>query len=650
MAESVGERETVVAFEGGELTLGQANVNSVVLQGEGVSRFHATIVLSGGELELRDLDTKTGTRLDGRPIKRAVIDDGALIEIGQHRLRFDSSSFLSQTGKGALRLDAAGVAVRRDGKDILKPISLSISPGELVAVIGESGSGKTTLLRALAGVSRPSAGRVTLNGEPVTSRLTEVGYVPQDEIVHPLLTVDEALDYAAKLRLPGANDREVKSTVDRVLAELALEPHRRTRIGHLSGGQRKRVGVGSELLHRPSLLFLDEPTTGLDPVLESQMMALFRYLARPAARGVVLVTHATQSLSLCDTLVVLARGGELCFRGSPDDALEFFGVPSHDKIYAALEERPSSEWRSRLEERRGVAEPAAEPSEPAKHEPAPKVRRNAAAQAGVLVSRYLRLFFRDRRNAFTLFGQVPLIALGIAFLFQSGVFNRVGSGNGMPGQPREQIQLLFLLVTTAIWFGLISASREIVKERAVTSREAAVGVKWSAYLVSKATVLFAVSALQTVALAYFVFALRPLDEPASAYAAVTVLLVLSSWVAVGVGLVVSAAASTEDQATSVIPLTLIPQLLFAGAVVPPERMTGAVDALSTVVFARWGLAGTGTAVDMGERVRVDKQLALGYGDSFFTGQPWQYMVILTLFLVIFFALTAFLLSGRRETT
>ncbi|MEJ7715620.1 MAG: ATP-binding cassette domain-containing protein [Thermoleophilaceae bacterium] len=358
MEGSLGERETVVAFEGGELTLGQANVNSVVLQGEGVSRFHATIVLSAGELELRDLDTKTGTRLDGRPIKRAVIDDGALIEIGQHRLRFDSSNFLSQNGKGALRLDAAGVAVRRDGKDILKPISLSISPGELVAVIGESGSGKTTLLRALAGVSRPSAGRVTLNGEPVTSRLTEVGYVPQDEIVHPLLTVDEALDYAAKLRLPGANDREVSSTVDRVLAELALEPHRRTRIGHLSGGQRKRVGVGSELLHRPSLLFLDEPTTGLDPALESQMMALFRYLARPAARGVVLVTHATQSLSLCDTLVVLARGGELCFRGSPADALEFFGVPSHDKIYAALEERPASEWRARLEERQGAAEPA----------------------------------------------------------------------------------------------------------------------------------------------------------------------------------------------------------------------------------------------------------------------------------------------------
>ncbi|MEJ7751181.1 MAG: ATP-binding cassette domain-containing protein [Thermoleophilaceae bacterium] len=647
MAERVEERERVLAFEGGELTLGRANANSVVLEGQEVSRFHATVVPSGGELELRDLGSDHGTRLDGRPVTRAVIEHGAVIEIGQHRLRFDASGFTSRNERAALRLDATGVAVRRDGKDILKPVSLSVSPGELVAVIGESGSGKTTLLRALAGVSRPSAGKVTLNGEPVTARLTDVGYVPQDEIVHPLLTVEEALSYAARLRLSGADARDVSSTVDRVLAELALEPHRRTRIGHLSGGQRKRVGVGSELLHRPSLLFLDEPTTGLDPALEVQMMELFRYLARPAARGVVLVTHATQSLSVCDTLVVLARGGELCFVGSPADSLDFFGVPSHDKIYSVLEERPASEWRARLDERRessgaapAVAEPAAKPS-------ARPARGSSPVQAGVLVSRYLRLFIRDRRNAFTLFGQVPLIALGIAFLFQTGVFTKVGSG--MPGQPREQIQLLFLLVTTAIWFGLISASREIVKERAVIAREAAVGVKWSAYLASKATVLFAVSALQTVALAYFVFALRPLDESAGVYATITVLLVLSSWVAVGVGLVVSAAASTEDQATSVIPLTLIPQLLFAGAVVPPERMTGAVDALSTVVFSRWALAGTGTTVDMQQRVLPDKQLAVGYGDSFFSGQPWQYMVILTLFLVIFFALAAFLVSARRET-
>ena len=645
------DREQVVVYEAGELTIGRSNANDVVLDDVNVSRFHATVVPSGGELELRDLDSACGTLLDGRPVRRAVIENGAVIGVGPYRLRFDGSRFTSRNERGALRLEASGVEEVRDGKHILRPVSLEVSPGELVAVIGESGSGKTTLVRALAGVRRPTAGKVTLNGEPVTARITDVGYVPQDEIVHPLLTVEEALSYAARLRLPDADDREVSSTVDRVLAELALEPHRGTRIGNLSGGQRKRVGVGSELLHRPSMLFLDEPTTGLDPALEGQMMELFRYLARPAARAVVLVTHATANLSVCDRLVVLARGGELCFEGSPDEALEFFGVQGHADIYTALESRPAREWRARLEERRG-REAVGKPEDVPEPGPAGSARakHSTAGQLSVLVSRYLKLFVRDRRNALILFGQVPVIGLGIALLFRSGVFNKAGEGLGAvaPGSPRDGIQLLFLLVTTAIWFGSIDASREIVKERAVADREAAVGVRWSSYLTSKAIVLFGVSALQTIALAYFVFAIRPLSEPASSYLLVTVLLVLASWVAVGVGLVVSAASSTEDQATSVIPLTLIPQLLFAGAVVPVERMTEAIAGFSNVIFARWALAGSGAAVDMQDRLVVDRPLARGYGDSFFTTDPGQAIGILLAFLMVFFAIAAFLVSGRRS--
>ncbi len=655
MAGTVEENEQVVVYDGGELSIGRSNVNDVVLDDVNVSRFHATVVPSGGELELRDLDSACGTRLDGRPVRRAVIENGSTIGVGPYRLRFDGSRFTSRNERGALRLSARGVAERRDGKTILEPVSLDVAPGELMAVIGESGSGKTTLVRALAGVTRPTAGSVTLNGDPVTARLTDVGYVPQDEIVHPLLTVDEALSYAARLRLPDADAREVASTVDRVLSELSLEPHRSTRIGSLSGGQRKRVGVGSELLNRPSLLFLDEPTTGLDPALEAQMMDLFRYLARPAARGVVLVTHATRSLAVCDTLVVLARGGELCFIGSPQDALGFFGVSSHDEIYSALEARPAKEWRARLEERRG-RETAGPDGEAVAPEPgpagSPRAKGGSIGQVSVLTGRYLRLFVRDQRNALILFGQVPLIGLGIALLFQTGLFQPAGDGPGaaLPGRPRDAIQLLFLLVTTAIWFGSIDASREIVKERAVSAREAAVGVRWSAYLTSKAAVLFAVSALQTIALAYFVFAIHPLDEPPSTYLAVTVMLVLSSWAAVGVGLAVSAAASTEDQATSVIPLTLIPQLLFAGAIVPVERMTEPIAFLANAVFARWALAGTGSAVDMQERIDADASFARvgGYGDSFFSVVPGQAIAILIAFLVIFFTIAAGLVTGRRE--
>ena len=217
--------------------------------------------------------------------------------------------------------------------------TLSVEPNELVVVIGESGSGKSTLIKALAGVSRPSGGAVTVSGEPVASRLTDIGYVPQDEIVHPGLTVREALRYAARLRLPrDATDGDVDESVQRVMAELSLAEHAGTRIGSLSGGQRKRAGVATELLNRPSLLFLDEPTTGLDPGLESRLMRLLRDLA-DESRAVVVVTHATKNLRLCDRLVVMGRGGRLCFEGTPDEALEFFGVEDFDEIYTALDDR-----------------------------------------------------------------------------------------------------------------------------------------------------------------------------------------------------------------------------------------------------------------------------------------------------------------------
>lgn len=641
----------VIRFHGGSLNLGRNNGNDVVLDDLNVARFHATIAHRGQVIELRDLDSRCGTRLNGRPVKRAVISTGDEIGIGPFKLHFDGSGFEYENERGAMRLDARGVSFAADNRQIVRQASLAVEPGQLVAIIGASGAGKTTLLKALAGVIRPDQGEVTINGDPVTSRLTDVGYVPQQEIIHRLLTVKEALGYAARLRLPPDTSRaDLKATTERVLGELSLEGQVSTRIDRLSGGERKRTAVASELLHRPGLLFLDEPTTGLDPELESQLMTMFRDLAAPRTRAVVLVTHATRNLALCDRLAVVGRGGELTYFGDPQGALEFFGVDTYDGIYSALASRPAIDWRRDFEG--GRSQPEGRDSE-AVEAPAPgpagsaAAKQGPAAQLGLLTGRYLRLFVRDRRNLAILLGQVPVIGLAIAFLFKTGLFER--SGPGTPGSPDDGVQLLFLLVTTAIWFGSIAASREIVKERSIAAREASVGVRLAPYLLSKAIVLFGLVALQTISLAFFVLAVRPLDARPGVYAAVIALLVLSGFVAVGVGLVVSAAVSSEDQATSFIPLTLIPQLLFAGAIVPVAQMAEPIASISNAVFARWSLAGVGAATEMDERLAAAPRIAEAAGyEGFFDVLPGRMALVLLGFLVLFFAVAAVLTARRRR--
>jgi ABC-type multidrug transport system ATPase subunit/ABC-type multidrug transport system permease subunit len=606
-----------IKFDGTRLTLGRDPSNDVVLPNPNVSRFHAEVLATADGYELRDLGSRNGTRLDGHLIgERAAIQTGSEIGVGPFRLIFDGAVFLARDDRGSLRLDAEQLIVDVKGKRILDNASIEIQPGEFVAIIGESGSGKTTLIKALAGVSDPSSGTVTVNGEPVSSRLSEIGYVPQDEIVHRDLTVNEALTYAARLRLPqDTRDAEIQEVVRGVISELGLAEHSDTRIGSLSGGQRKRAGVGTELVNHPGLLYLDEATTGLDPGLETRMMQLMRDLAR--TRAVVTITHATKNLKICDKIVVMGRGGLLCFYGTPDDALSFFEVRDYDDIYLALDATPATRWRQRWQaggEQDGAGTTLEQPRAAAvMHRQ--KIDRKVIPQALILAGRYIRLISRDRRNLLILLGQVPVLAVLIAALFPTDVFRL-----GAPRQAGASIELIFLLLTLAIWLGSIDAVREIIKERAVFARERAVGVRTSAYLVSKSGVLFGLATIQTLILCAIVFGLRRLDAPVTTYLEVAGIAAVTSWVAVAMGLALSALVNTENQAMSLIPLALIPQLLFGGQLRAIREMPGVLRAVATVTFSRWSFAGLGGTLHFYHRIALDptgKAQLFRYGGSFF---------------------------------
>lgn len=636
-----GTETGIVRLGTGAVSVGRHPSNRIVLDDPNISRFHAEIASGPSGVEVRDLGSRNGTRVNGQLVVRAVLELGDEIGIGPFRLTFDGTAVKSRDDRGALRLHAAAVSVDVAGKRILQPTSLDVGPNEFVAVIGESGSGKSTLIRAMAGIARLSGGLVTINGDPVLARQTDIGYVPQDEIVHSRLSVLEALKYAARLRLPeDVSTSELAATVERAADELGLSEQLETRIGDLSGGQRKRVGVAVELLSQPGLLLLDEPTTGLDPGLETRTMKLLRELA-DRSRAVVAVTHATRNLGLCDQLVVMRSGGILCFAGTPDHALAHFKADSFDDIYTKLEEDPPGRWRqSPSAASEDVGDLNGRPRAGLKVATPRKL--SARTEWWTLTKRYGQLMQRDRRNLAILLGQVPIIAAGILGLFHGGLF----SG----GSPRQAAQLLFLLTTTAIWLGSIDAAREIVKERPVYERERAIGMRLSTYLGSKAAILLLLATVQCVLLVGIVLAFQPLHQGAAASLVIVGLTSLTAWAAVAMGLVLSAGVRTQDQATSFIPLALIPQLLFAGAIVPVKEMGAIVEGLSWVIFARWSFAGLGSAAHMDSRLQATPALRQlnTYGTDFFTIRPGAVVFALIAFLALLLLVTAIMLRRPQR--
>lgn len=622
-----------VAIRGRTLRIGRAPDNDICLEEPNVSWHHAEL-RPGTPPSIVDLGSRNGVRLGVEMIKGGrPLGPGTVAGIGPFGLRVEHDE-LVVADERRQRLNAAGVSVRVGERTILWPTNLTVAPGEFVALIGASGSGKTTLLKALAGVRTPSSGQVSIGTDPIDLRLTEVGYVPQADVLHDRLTVRETLMYTARLRLPSDTSRaECAVAVEEVLEELRLGAHADTAVNRLSGGQRKRLSCGVELIGKPSMLLLDEPTSGLDPPLERRLMLTLRQLS-DSGRGVVVVTHATSSLALCDTVAVMGEGGHLLFTGSPRECLERFNVGAYDEIYGAAE----------LVDPAPTAESPAVPSRSGRAGGPLLSGRSLVRQTGTLISRYARTLRRDRRTIAALLGQAPLIGLLIAMLYPAAVLARPDH------EPTRSAQFIFLMVTAALWLGLIDSCREIVKERAIILRELAVGVRLDAQVIAKAVILFAIAVVQCLLLLAAVAVLRPFHASLGSYGEVLGLLVLTCWSMVGLGLLISTVARSVDQATSVIPLLLIPQLLFGGALVALERMGIGIKVLADLTVSRWAFAGAGSAIEMNHRLAEEpKASALsGYGTQFFAIEPVVAAIVLLGFTAAALLGTALLLSRRSH--
>lgn len=587
------------------LTIGRTDAN-IILDQPLVARRHAELHWQDNHHVLRDAGSRYGTWVNGTRITSRVLAPGDVVQIGTFRLTYDGDSLDSFDQRGAIRIDARDLKREVPDKVLLDATTLSIEPCEFVAIVGASGAGKSTLMMALCGFQRATGGTVMINGDDLYAGYDAyrsiVGYVPQDDILHRTLTVSRALHHAARLRLPpDTAESELEARIDRVLDDVDMIDHRHKRIDQLSGGQRKRVSIACELLGDPLLLFLDEPTSGLDPGLERKLMFTLRRLA-DGGRTVVLITHATQNIKMCDHIVYLVEG-KMVYFGPPGQALEFFGVDDFADIYAAtdepdkIEERAETwqaKYRESLQHQKYVVErPARAPAAPSIEQHAEKERRAKAAtqspwrQLQILCTRYFELLLSDRKNLALLLLQAPVIGLLLLL---------VSHRNGLIDSRIEAKKLVFMLALTGVWFGVINAAREICKESAVLRRERLAGLSPGAYLTSKLVVLAALVIMQS-ALLVGVLALR-LDMPAHgivmpALVEIYFTVVLAGFAGVALGLALSAVAATPDKAMSLIPIVLVPQVLFAGVMFMLKGATSfigwgvssrpAVDALSAIV-------------------------------------------------------------------
>ena len=543
------------------------------------------------------------------------------------------------------RIDAIGVGQHAGGRQVLHEVSLSIEPGELVALVGGSGAGKTTLLEILAGSRTPTAGQVTHDGIRVDDGATPstgVGYVPQDDIIHAEMPLRRTLQYAARLRLPaGTSSEQADRVVDETIRDLDLADRRDVPVRMLSGGQRKRASIAVELLTRPRTFFLDEPTSGLDPSTSAEVVSLLRGLT---CRGVtvVLTTHEPATVDRCDQVVFLARNGHLAFAGTPSQARRYFGVDDLVEVYHRLasEDTPRA-WAERFAAWRQQGKtPVRQGGIPARAaRPDGWDSPSAALQWWLLTRRNAEVLVRNRLTLAILLGSPVLVTAMMGVLFQPGAFERQGAVGVSPAQ------VVFWVAFAGFFFGLTYGLLQIVGELAVFRREHRSGLSIGAYVAAKIGVLLPLLAAVTAVL---LGVLRALDRlPAAGwdvYGSLLVTLLVEAVSALALGLLASAAVSNAAQAALALPMLCFPQVLFAGAVVPVADMAAPGRWLSFGLANRYSFEALGHALRL-ERLTVALPAMRAYGDAFSGTAAYRWLLLAGL-AVVFTLATMWVLRRR----
>jgi ABC-type multidrug transport system ATPase subunit/pSer/pThr/pTyr-binding forkhead associated (FHA) protein len=629
LSRAVETQATPIRFgEKNIIQIGRDASNDVVLNSPTVSGYHAQIERVGTRHRLTDLRSTNGTFVNDKRVEGDIwLQPSDVIRIGSFRIVMGEDELGQFDESRGLRVDALDLNkwVRKD-LNILKDISLAFKPREFIVVVGQSGGGKTTLVDAIAGYRPATHGVVLVNGTNIYSNFAviqnEIGYVPQRDIIHYELTVYQALNYAARLRMPSDTKKEERhQRIMQVLEDLDLVERKDTPISRLSGGQIKRVSIGVELLTKPGLFFLDEPTSGLDPGTETAFMHLMRRLA-DQGRTIVMITHATKNVMLADKVVFLARGGYVAWFGPPEEALDYFNQyrsereqraheMEFDQIYAILDDPgkgKAQDWAGRYMQHPAYQKYIIEPLQSARTliSKGPKVKQagkvarskgrprvSGIRQFLILSARNIKILSRDRTSLILML-LVPVLIASLDFFLASAMGKHIydyKDGNATSASVTN-----FLLAIDCLLVGGFSQMREFVKEADIYKRERLVNLKIFPYVASKAWValLFSIyGAAAFITIRFLAFDIPSTPVIIGLFFISMVLAVLAGSMS---GLLASAISKSASVAPLIMILLIIPQIVLSGSLVPLSEKVTAIASTRWAFQDFAGLTGMGSDV------------------------------------------------------
>lgn len=524
----------------------------------------------------------------------------------------DIAGKFSETGPGSkIYIKASDVVFRfKNSNNGLQNFNFYEESGRLVGIMGGSGVGKSTLLNVLNGNLKPQMGEVLVNDYNLYDETEKnelkgvIGYVPQDDLLIEELTVFQNLYYNARLCLNNFNDQEIRKVVKNVLDDLDLLEISDLKVGNplnkiISGGQRKRVNIALELIREPSILFIDEPTSGLSSVDSEAVMNLLKEQTHKGKLVIVNIHQPSSDLyKMFDKVIIMDKGGYQVYYGNPGEAIIYFKSMSHhvnpdedqcvkcgnvnpDQVLQIIEAKVLNEngkltrirkiapreWYEMFRENWNLKQEIKPERE--------KIPQNSFSIPGLM--KQLKIFFQrdllskltNRQYLLISILEAPLLA------FILGFFTKYI--RGMEDRPDEYLFInnenlpafLFMSVVVALFIGLIASSEEIIKDRKILQRESFLNLSRFSYLNSKILIMFMLSAIQTISYVLIGNLILGIKGMTMSY---WLVLFSTSCCANMMGLNISSAFNSVITIYILIPFLLIPQLLLGGVIVKFDKL------------------------------------------------------------------------------